>query len=369
MIRFVLIGLLFLSHSIVSHAMQPVTVEGTTVGAAYFNSNINVISETTDIDVSERFRKAQFTVQYEIYNKQKGSQIPLLFALYDEQPVPDISKKNMALSISVDGHSHVIQNIASGETTIGFKDFFESYQTTPDDYRMHLVEGSTNGFPNYVSFIKTDLSVGYHTIVATYDAMPSYRDNNELTYEYSYSYSFEPIKLKQDFASTTVHLTFDGDIEDVSFQVVPDVKQDLTRATNIGIVFDENLPDVVIFSYQRQFSDWVKILVIGPSLGFFILFYIVFIRWHTKAVKNMSNLKPLSTLWYVLSGSMLVPLISMTCYVLYESLAYNLMGEQKIDDMRNFFGLLAYVMLFLCLAPFYSAFIYFKYYKNKTANK
>lgn len=362
MFRCILIGLIFLSCSMFSHSMQPINMEGTEVSSAYFNSDINVLSEAIDIDVSEHFREARYTVRYEIYSKQAGSKIPLLFALYNDNNAVETVENNVALSITIDGHPAAIQKIASGKTEISFDRFFEGYQTEPDDYRMYRVKDSGNGFPDHVSFIKADLSVGYHTIVATYNAVPSYRDTNRLTYQYSYDYSFDPIKLKQDFTNTTVNLNFDGAIEDVSFQMFPDSKQGLT---NSRFIFKETLPEAIKFSYQRQFPSWVKMLVKGPALGFFIIFYVLFAWWHIKEVKKLSAPKPSSILGYVLIASIFIPFISIIAYTLYRWLAYFIIKAQVIEDMLIIFGFLGYVMLFLLLAPFYSAFIYYRYYKNK----
>lgn len=364
MFRFILIGLVFLSFSILSHSMQPTSLEGTWVSSAYFNSDIDVISETIDIDVSEHFKKARFTVQYEIYNKQVGSQIPLLFALYNDETALEMPKNNVVLSISVDVHSATVQNIASSKTKINFDDFFGSYQIEPYDYRIYFVEDGINVFPDYVSFIEADLSVGYHTIVATYDAMPSYRDTNELTYAYNFDYSFDPIKLKQGFARTRVNLNFDGDIEDVSFQVFPDSKQDLSNLKNSTISFEETLPEGINFSYQRQFPTWVKLLVRGPAVGFFTILCGLFAWWHIKEIKKLSDSKPASILGYILVASIFIPFISTLTYTLYRLLAYTIIKAQLIEDMFIVFGFLAYVILFLFLAPFYSIFIYYKYYKS-----
>lgn len=364
MIRSVLIGLLCLSHSMVIHAMQPVSVEGTSVSSAYFNSNIDVISETVNIDISEHFRAAHFTVQYEVYIRQLTTQVPLMFALYDNKLATDTSNNNVAMSITVDGNPVAVQTITSSENEIKFDDFFESYNIKPTGFEIQRVEDNTNIFPDHVSFIKSDFSVGYHTIIATYDARPSYRDNNELTYEYSYDYSFKPIKLKQNLASTTVNLNFQGAIENVSMQVFANGFQDLTGVSNGTVTFRETLPDTIYLSYQRQFSDLVETLIVWPIFGVFILLYIIFSRWHIKSIKDASHSKPLSILWYVLMGSVLVPLASITFIVLNESLIYKAIGAQKIEDMRHFFGFFSYIILFLILAPFYSIFIYIRYYRS-----
>lgn len=359
MFRSILIGLVFLSFSILSHSMQPINLEGTWVGSAYFNSEIDVISETIDIDVSEHFKKARFTVQYEIYNKKSGSQIPLLYVLHSDETATETSKNNVGLSISVDGHPATIRNIASSEPKLNFDDFFENYQIRPYGYRINVS-------PDYVDFIKANLSVGYHTIIVTYNAIPSYRDTNELTYEYNYDYSFDPIKLKQGFANTTISLNFDGAIENVSFQVFPDSEQDLTSVEDTTFTFKEDLPESIDFTYQRQFPNWVKVLVRGPALGFFIIFCVLFARWHIKEIKKTKDSKPSSILGYLFIASISIPLTSIIVYKTYRLLAYMTIKGQIIEDELIVLGFLGYVILCLFLAPFYSIFIYYKYYKSGT---
>lgn len=365
MLRSILIALILLSYSMLSHAMQPVSMEGTSVSSAYFKSNIDVLSENVYIDVSEHFKKAHFTVQYKIYNKKEGKQIPLLFVLYNDENATKNSKNNVALSVIVDGHIAAVQNISSSKKKIIYDDFFEGYQITPYDYKINHIEDDISVFPDYTNFIEADLSVGYHNIVANYDAMPSYRDTNALIYDYNYDYSFDPIKLKQNFANTTVSLNFDGDIEKVNFQVFPDSERNLIELANNTITFEEDLPETINFSYQRQFPTWVEALVKGPALGFFILFCVLAARWHIKEIRKTSDLKLSSILGYISIASIFIPFISIIAYTIYRFLAYTIIKAQVIDDMLTVFGFLAYIILFLCLAPFYLAFIYYKYSKNR----
>lgn len=366
MLRSILIALVFLSYSMLSYAMQPISVEGTSASSAYFNSNIEVISEDINIDVSEHFREARYTVQYEIHNKQAGTQIPLVFALYNDENNNEDLENIVALNISIDGNPVAVQNISSSQAKIDFDTFFKSYQIKPYDYKMYLVEEGVNLFPDYVRFIEEELSVGYHTIVASYNAMPSYRDTSQLTYEYNYDYSFDPIRLKQGFANTTIRLNFDGPIENVSFQIFPDSKQDLTSIKEGAFTFKEDLPESIDFGYQRQFPAWVRVLVRGPAVGFFMLFCVLAARWHISEIKRTSDLKFSSIIGYMLIASVFIPFVSIFAYTLYECLAYSVIKAVIIDDMSKVFGTLAYVVLFLLLAPFYSLFIYYKYYRSDT---
>ncbi|MBH0084766.1 hypothetical protein I6E84_00850 [Psychrobacter sp. SCQQ22] len=83
MFRLTIIGLLLLSWTVSSQAMEPVTYSGTWASAAYFNKSIDVISESVDIDVIEDTNNDSYTVTYELYNNREGLQFPLVFEVFD----------------------------------------------------------------------------------------------------------------------------------------------------------------------------------------------------------------------------------------------------------------------------------------------
>lgn len=361
----VFIGLILLSYSVISHAMQPVNAEGVQVSSAYFNSNIDVISETINMDVSEHFRKASHTVQYEIYNNQAGAQIPLFFNLHRGTRSVEYPTTNADINITVNGSPITVKNKENSVSKALFVNFFKSYIKEPDlrDLDIYDSKNYTNNLLDYVSFIETDLEVGYHTIIASYDVMPSYRDRSGITYEYSYDYRFIPIKLKQGSTNTSIHLNFDGITENVNVETFDDNYEKFTGIADDVLTFKKPLPDMVSYTYKRQFSGLVKVLVKGPFLGFFILFCVLAARWHIREIKKSSDLKFSSIIGYILIASLFIPFISIVSYTLYEFLVYTVIDAEIIDDMSTFFGTIAYFVLLLILAPFYAVFIYSKYYK------
>lgn len=161
MLRFILIGLVLLSYSISSYAMQSVSVEDNPASSAYFNSNIEVISENINIDVSEHFGEARYTVQYDIDNKQEGIQIPLFFNLHNGTRTVEYPTTNVSIDLTIDGKAVAVQKTTSSKNEILFDGFFKNYIKEPDldDLDIYNSENYAGNLLDYVGFVVSDLSL------------------------------------------------------------------------------------------------------------------------------------------------------------------------------------------------------------------
>lgn len=99
-LRFIVLGLLLLSCSAVVQAMEPVKFSGTWAKSAYFNNDIDVISETVEIDIDitdNATTNDRYVVTYELYNRHEGLTLPAVFEVLDEFGQSD------DFEVSVDG--------------------------------------------------------------------------------------------------------------------------------------------------------------------------------------------------------------------------------------------------------------------------
>lgn len=192
-----------------------------------------------------------------------------------------------------------------------------------------------------------------------------YRNKSEAAYEYSYDYQFKPIKLKQGFTNASVNLEVSSATKNINFQTFDANFQESTYVADDVITFEKLLPDMIAFTHERPFARTIKPSTKRPVWGFFILVFLLFARLHIKTIKSSAHLKPIDILFYVLVGLLVVPFISTIINMIYQALAYAIIDAEQMDNRSTFFGFVAFMLLFLIIAPFYSAFIYYNYYENR----
>ncbi len=98
--RFIILVLFLLSHSVFSYAnMASPTIDGTNTSTAYTSKDIDILSETININIDKGFNQANYDVTYEIYSAEEGYRIPLVFEVFDR--VGD--KADKSFIVEVDG--------------------------------------------------------------------------------------------------------------------------------------------------------------------------------------------------------------------------------------------------------------------------
>lgn len=100
-LRFIILGLLLLSHSMFSYAnMASPTIDGTNASTAYSSKDIDILSETININIKKGFHEADYDITYEIYSDKEGKRIPLIFDVFEDH-ISDDSDKSFI--VEVDG--------------------------------------------------------------------------------------------------------------------------------------------------------------------------------------------------------------------------------------------------------------------------
>ena len=356
MFRFTIIGLLLLSCAVSSQAMEPVTYSGTWASAAYFNKNIDVISETVDIDVIEDTNNDSYTVTYELYNNREGLQFPLVLEVFDGL---DSFEKSNDFKISIDGQSVPAEVLAEGDTVVDTADFY--YPSTDTG-------GKT--FRAQSKYINVDLSQGLHTVIATYDVHPHYY-GSDWTARHTYSYSLKPMQQSdiqsQQFQGSTVTLNFDGNTDYVTVNID---NEKAALPANQPLYFNDNLAKEIDFIIQKPLSPLAKVLTaISPFIAFIALFALGIL--HLRMMSRREETQPENRWVVILTGGFLVPFLSLIAYYIFLLVTDIVIGKGATGESRALFSIWVLPFGYMVLTPIYLAisFVAFLEIKRKNVKK
>lgn len=338
MLRFIVLGLLLLSCSVSSQSMEPVKFSGTWASAAYFNNDIDVISETVEIDIDitdNATTNDRYVVTYELYNNHGGLQFPLVFEVFDEFGQSD------DFEFFVDGQSVPVATLAEDDTVLDVADFYMPNNIDSGQFRAQS------------KYIDINLSQGLHTIKATYDVHPHYY-GSDWTGISTYSYLLVPMKESasdgKQFEGSFVKLNFNGDLDYISMDI--DGTKNTLPSDNQWY-FDENLPREISFNYQKPLNPVAKVLTaVSPFITISFALFILG-RMHLRMMIRRQKAQP-ETLWTVmLAGSFLVPLLSLIVYYLYLLMTDMIIGKGATGENRDLFFIWVLPLGYIVLTPVY----------------
>lgn len=192
MLRFIVLGLLLLSTSMFSYAnMASPIINGTTVGTAYSSADIDILSETININIKKGFHEADYDITYEIYSDKEGERVPLIFEVFEDYISNDSEK---SFTIKVDGQTiPVLRNYDYKSDSTALPSYYDAETDTAIP------------FNDNAKYFEVNLSEGNHVITVNYSAYPTIERSN-WTNQYIYSYSLKPAKTWKSFGDLTVNL-------------------------------------------------------------------------------------------------------------------------------------------------------------------
>ena len=354
MFRLTIIGLLLISWTVSSQAMEPVTYSGTWASAAYFNKSIDVISESVDINVIEDANN--YTVTYELYNNHEGLRFPLVLEVFDGL---DSFEQSGDFEISIDGQSVPVEVLAEDDTVLDTADFY--YSPTDTDGQTFRAESK---------YINVDLSQGLHTVIATYDAHPHYY-GSDWTARHTYSYSLKPMQQSdtqsQLFQGSTVTLNFDGDTDHVTVNID---NEEAALSVNQPLHFNDNLAKEIDFIIQKPLSPLAKVLTAAsPFIAFIALFALGIL--HLLMMSRREETQPENRWVVILTGGFLVPFLSLIAYYIFLLVTDIVIGKGATGESRALFSIWVLPLGYMVLTPIYLviSFVAFIEIKRKNIKK
>lgn len=325
MLRSLILGLLSLSISIFSYANMASPIdEGTTVSTAYSSKDIDILSETININIDKGFNQADYNVTYEIYSAEEGYRIPLVFEVFDLIG-NDADKR---FKVAVDGQAVPV--------LINYD--YESQSKSLPAYYDPETDKSVQ-FNNSAKYFEVNLSEGNHVIAVQYSAYPTI-ERSHWTNQYIYQYSLKPAKTWKSFGDLTINLKI--------------ADKPLNLETNLGkplggIItadskwyFDHIPNDVLEISYHPLPSFWVQGLINIDGrvvfLGLIVLFGFIHYKLLRSSRKKRSK-KANVILWL---GIVIVPFLALMITMFRIEFIDWLLGEHA----SKYHGYIVFIVIF-----------------------
>ena len=294
MFRFVIIGLFLLSASMFSYAnMASPIIDGTNASTAYSSKDIDILSETIDINIGEGFNQADYDVTYEIYSAKEGDRIPLVFEVFD--------------NIGNDADKSFIVEVDGQAVPVLINYDYESHSKSLPAYYDPETDTAVQ-FDNDAKYFEINLSEGNHVINVKYSAYPTI-NRSDWTNQYIYSYSLKPAKTWKSFGDLTVNLK----IADESQYLKTNLGEPLSGMIKADSKwFFDHLPqDVLEISYQKPPSSLAQWLIDLDGRLVFLVSIMLFGFIHYRSLRwshERRSKKAKIILWL---GVLIVPFIAL----------------------------------------------------------
>ena len=244
-LRFIILGLLLLSNSMFSYAnMASPIIDGTNASTVYSSTDIDILSETININIKKGFYEANYDITYEIYSDKGVERVPLVFEVFEDH-ISDDSDKSFI--VEVDGQKVPV--------LINYD--YESHSKSLPAYYDPETDTAVQ-FNNDAKYFEINLSKGNHVIKVNYAAHPTI-DRSNWTNQYIYRYSLKPAKTWKSFGNLTVTLK----IADESQYLKTNLGESLGGALQADSkwVFDHIPNDVLEISYRQPPSSLAQWLI------------------------------------------------------------------------------------------------------------
>lgn len=324
-LRYLILGLLSLSISIFSCANMASPIdEGTTVSTAYSSKDIDILSETIDINIDKGFNQADYNVTYEIYSAKEGYLIPLVFEVFDL--IGNDADKSFL--VEVDGQAVPV--------LINY-DYKSQSKSLPAYYDPET--DTAVQFYSSAKYFEVNLSEGNHVINVQYSAHPII-DRSHWTNQYIYQYSLKPAKAWKSFGDLTINLKIADELKYLETNLGKPVGGKIT--TESKWYFDRIPKDVLEISYHPLPSFWIQGLINVDGrvvfLGLIVLFGFIHYRLLRSSREKRSK-KANVILWL---GIVIVPFLALMITMFRIEFIDWLLGEHA----SKYHGYIVFIVIF-----------------------
>lgn len=324
-LRYLILGLLSLSISIFSYANMASPIdEGTTVSTAYSSKDIDILSETIDINIDKGFNQADYDVTYEIYSAKEGYLIPLVFEVFDL--IGNDADKSFL--VEVDGQAVPV--------LINY-DYKSQSKSLPAYYDPET--DTAVQFYSSAKYFEVNLSEGKHVITVQYSAYPTI-DRSYWTNQYIYQYSLKPAKSWKSFGDLTINLKINDELKYLETNLGKPVGGKIT--TDSKWYFDRIPNDVLEISYHPLPSFWIQGLINVDGrvvfLGLIVLFGFIHYRLLRSSREKRSK-KANVILWL---GIVIVPFLALMITMFRIEFIDWLLGEHA----SKYHGYIVFIVIF-----------------------
>ena len=294
-LRFIILGLLLLSHSMFSYAnMASPTIDGTNASTAYSSKDIDILSETININIKKGFHEADYDITYEIYSDKEGKRIPLIFDVFEDH-ISDDSDKSFI--VEVDGKKVPV--------LINY-DYESHSKSLPAYYDPE--KGTAVQFNNDAKYFEINLSKGNHVIKVNYAAHPTVERIN-WTNQYIYNYSLKPAKTWKSFGNLTVTLNMADDPQYLKTNLGKPLGGALQADSKW--VFDHIPNDVLEISYQQPPSSLAQWLIDLDGRVVFLVSIMLLGFMHYRSLRSSYKRRSKQAKAILWSGVFIMPLIAL----------------------------------------------------------
>ncbi|MEN6669650.1 hypothetical protein AAJP47_04660 [Psychrobacter sp. B38] len=294
MARFIVLGLFLLSHSILSYAnMASPTTDGTNVGTAYSSKDIDILSETIDINIDKGFKHANYDVTYEVYSAEEGYRIPLVFEVFDRVG----SHADDSFKVEVDGQTVPV--------LINYDD--ESQSNSLPAYYDPETDMSVQ-FNNSAKYFEINLSEGTHVVNVQYSAYPTI-NRSDWTNQYIYSYSLKPAKTWKSFGDLTVNLKIADESQYLKTNLGKPVGGKITTESKWH--FDRIPKDVLEISYRQPPSSLAQWLIDLDGRVVFLVSIVLLGFMHYRSLRSSHKRRSKQAKIILWLGVFIMPLIAL----------------------------------------------------------
>lgn len=229
-------------------------IDGTNTSTAYSSKDIDILSETININIDKGFNQANYDVTYEIYSAEEGYRIPLVFEVFDCVG----SHVDDSFIVEVDGQ--VVPVLINYDYESQSKSLPAYYDPETD---------TAVQFNDSAKYFEVNLSEGNHVINVQYSAHPTI-DRSHWTNQYIYSYSLKPAKSWKSFGDLTINLKINDELKYLETNLGEPVGGKIT--TDSKWHFDRIPKDVLEISYHPLPRSWTQVLInVDGRIIFFVL--------------------------------------------------------------------------------------------------
>lgn len=308
-----------------SHANMASPInDGTTVSTAYSSKDIDILSETINIDINKDFNQADYDVTYEIYSAEEGYRIPLVFEVFDRIG----SNTDESFKVKVDGKTvPVLSNYDYGSQSKSLPAYYDPETDTAVP------------FNDSAKYFEVNLSEGNHVINVRYSAYPTI-DRSHWTNQYIYNYSLKPAKTWKSFGDLTVNLKIADEPQYLETNLGKPVGGMITADSKW--YFDHLPNDVLEISYHPLPSFWVQGLINVDGRVIFLVLIILLGFIHHRLLRSSREKRSKKATIILWLGIVIVPFVALMMTMFRIEFIDWLLGEHA----SKYHGYIIFIVIF-----------------------
>jgi hypothetical protein len=326
--------------------------QGTMVSSAYSSKDITILFEKIFIRIDNDFKTAKFIVEYTINSDITGTQIPLLFYAKDYKNNFSVWLDNQIVAVKPIPQKY--RNFKNSPFA-GFENSLEKYDNNSDHVSISWINGSWFLCEiNELKYFETTINKGVHTVRIEYTA-EAWTDVSDWIKKSSFRYSLSPAKYWKSFGTLNITVEQEGILKQLS--------------TNIGQPIEKDFKEKNTWSFNKLPNEFLEIsyiptpnkiaaifLSIEPS-GIAIIVGIILFIVHllfTKIYRKNNLTKKYSIV--IILGSILVPFLTLLCFMLSFNFIDNLIGSDAGRHHGYYFLIIVFYPIIL---PIYWTIMWF----------